>query len=129
MLHLDMEEGWQAVPGTHKIQLKALSGDFDETTGTGFRTRCIRIEPGGETFEPLVHTYWEEAFLMEGALTRKADGVTITAPAYVLRAPGTPHGPFISTTGCMMLETHYFAERQPGKIFCVEAADGKFPTI
>lgn len=115
MFHLDMEEGWQDVPATRGIRQKPLSGDFDETTGTGFRTRCIRIEPGGETFEAFEHAYWEEAFIIEGTLTRKADEVTVAAPAYVLRPPGTSHGPFMSVTGCVMLETQYFADRTPGE--------------
>ncbi len=120
MFHLDMEEGWQDVPGTSGIRQKPLSGDFDEAAGKGFRTRCIRIEPGGETFEAFVHAYWEEVFILEGTLTTKADNVTVAAPAYVLRPPGTSHGPFVSGTGCVMLETQYFADRTPGDTSYVE---------
>lgn len=114
MFQLNMEEGWQDVPATSGIRQKPLSGDFDEVAGKGFRTRCIRIEPGGETFEALEHAYWEEVFIVEGSLTRKADNATFAAPAYVLRPPRTAHGPFVSSTGCLMLETQYFASRTPG---------------
>ncbi|MBW3098170.1 cupin domain-containing protein [Pseudohoeflea coraliihabitans] len=114
MFALDMTEGWEPVPGLKGIFIKPLSGELDESSQKGFRTRCVRVEPGGETFEPFSHDYWEEVFILEGELTAKADGSTVTAPAYVLRPPHTPHGPLISETGCTLLEVQYFAERAIG---------------
>lgn len=115
MFRLDMEEGWEDVPGTKGIRQKPLSGDFDEAAGRGFRTRFIRIDPGGETFEPYEHAYWEEVFILEGNLSTKADNICVAAPAYVLRPPGTSHGPFISSSGCMLIEIQYFANRTSGE--------------
>lgn len=114
MFKLDMHADWQPVPGTSGISSKPLSGDFDEENRKGFRTRCIRVEPGGETFEPFEHAYWEEVFILEGELTSKADGSTVSAPAYVIRPPATPHGPVLSKTGCVLLEFQYFSERSTG---------------
>lgn len=114
MFELDMTTGWEPVPGTSGIATKPLSGNFDEAGGTGYRTRCVRIEAGGETFEPFEHPYWEEVFVMQGEVTSKADGTSVRAPAYVLRPPGTPHGPVKSETGCLLIEFQYFADRSIG---------------
>lgn len=114
MREVDLSDGWSDVPQTSGIAVKQLSGDFDEAAGTGFRTRYVRFQPGGETFAPFTHPYWEEALLVQGELTTKEDGVTLRAPAYVIRPPGTPHGPLISATGCLMIETQYFAGRTVG---------------
>lgn len=114
MREVDLDDGWNDVPDTSGITVKPLSGDLDEAAGTGFRSRYVRFLPGGETFEAFTHPYWEEAVLIEGEVTTKADGVTLRAPAYVIRPPGTPHGPLVSATGCLMIETQYFAERRVG---------------
>lgn len=124
MHKVDIDEGCEAVAGTQGVLIKPLSGDFDEAAGRGFRTRYVRFEPGGRTFAPFTHTYWEEAALIEGSVTLVADGVTLEAPAYVIRPPGTPHGPLVSETGCLMIETQYFAERGIGK---ADYLDRRFP--
>lgn len=115
MLPIDLTKDWSPVPETSGIEVKPLSGELDEAAGTGFRTRYVRIAPGGETFAAFTHPYWEEAALIEGEVTQKETGVTLKAPAYVIRPPGTPHGPLISATGCLMIETQYFAERALGR--------------
>uniref|UniRef100_UPI003B5279C2 cupin domain-containing protein n=1 Tax=Roseovarius indicus TaxID=540747 RepID=UPI003B5279C2 len=125
MYEIDTETGWSEIPGTSGLAVKLLSGDFDEANARGFRTRYVRFEPGGETFEPFTHTYWEEVCLVEGALVAKEDGQSLEAPAYVIRPPGTPHGPFISPKGCLLLEIQYFAERAPGE---TDYLDPKAPT-
>lgn len=114
MFEIDLATAWEKVPETRGISTKLLSGDFDEPRRTGFRTRYVKIEKGGETFSPFTHTYWEEALLLEGTLTTKADGKTLHAPAYVIRPPGTPHGPIMSADGCLLLEIQYFADRKVG---------------
>ncbi len=114
MFPVDLTTGWQPVPETAGIAVKPLSGALDEAAGQGFRTRYVRILPGGETFAAFTHPYWEEALLVEGVVTQKETGVTLKAPAYVIRPPGTPHGPIRSETGCLMIETQYFAERALG---------------
>ncbi|MCB1396671.1 MAG: cupin domain-containing protein [Rhodobacteraceae bacterium] len=114
MFAVNLSGDWEPVPQTEGLTLLQLSGDFDEPAQRGFRTRYVRFVPGGETFAPYTHSYWEEAYLLEGELTTKEDGVTLKAPAYVIRPPGTPHGPLVSHTGCLLLEVQYFADRQAG---------------
>jgi len=113
MIDVDLNDGWEEIKETKGLASKLLSGDFNEDYGTGFRTRLVRIDPGGETFAPFTHPYWEEVYLLEGTLTAK-DGRSYDAPAYVIRPPGTPHGPFVSVEGCLMLEMQYFADRCEG---------------
>ena len=115
MYEIEVETGWIEVPGTSGLTSKLLSGDFDEEQAQGFRTRFVRFAPGGETFEPFTHSYWEEIYLVEGELVAKEDGQSLTGPAYVIRPPGTPHGPFVSPNGCLLLEVQYFAERTVGQ--------------
>jgi len=59
-----------------------------------------------------VHDYWEEVFLVPGALivcSRDGDRETFTAHTYACRPPGVLHGPFESITGCLLLESHYYS--------------------
>lgn len=111
---IDTREGWTPVAQAAGLFTKLLSGDFDEANARGFRTRLVRFEPGGRTFEPYVHAYWEEICLLEGDLSTAPDGSSPAAPAYVIRPPGTPHGPFVSQRGCLLLEVQYFADRRIG---------------
>ena len=82
-------------------------------TGTGFRTRHLRFKPGVYTTEPFVHEYWEEVYLVSGDLIVGCDaagrgGEKFGPHTYACRPPGTPHGPFKSDTGCLLLELHYY---------------------
>lgn len=114
MFPVDLGTGWSPVPDTSGVSIKPLSGDFDEPAGMGFRTRYVRFDAGGETHAPYTHAYWEEALLVSGSLTTKEDGRTLQAPSYVIRPPGTPHGPLVSQQGCLLLEVQYFAARAVG---------------
>jgi hypothetical protein len=71
----------------------------------------LRFRPGARTTKPFVHDYWEEVYIISGDLTAGDGGKeeTFTANAYACRPPGIPHGPFRSQTGCLLLETHYYA--------------------
>ncbi|MBL8589286.1 MAG: cupin domain-containing protein [Methylobacteriaceae bacterium] len=111
---IDTSADWTAAPQATGLFTRLLSGDFDEANARGFRTRLVRFEPGGGTFEPYVHAYWEEIYLVEGDLASLADRSSARAPAYVIRPPGTPHGPFVSQQGCLLLEVQYFADRKTG---------------
>src|SRR6185369_9327944 len=114
---VDMDtEGWEVPAGYPAgIEQKILSGQLDETAGTGFRTRLLRFKPGVYTTKPFVHDYWEEVYLMEGDLIVGNDaegygGSTFAPHTYACRPPGTPHGPFKSIAGCVLLELHYYAD-------------------
>jgi hypothetical protein len=114
MLAIDATADWVAIPQATGLTAKLLSGDFDEARARGFRTRLVRFGPGARTFEPFVHAYWEEVYLVEGDLSVVAEARPATAPAYVIRPPGTVHGPFVSVGGCLLLEIQYFADREVG---------------
>lgn len=113
---LDMSAGWETPPGYPPgIEQKILAGSLDEARKTGSRTRLLRFQPGIYTTEPFVHDYWEEVYLVEGDLTvgndaRGQGGENFTAGTYACRPPGAVHGPFKSNRGCLLLESHYYAD-------------------
>jgi hypothetical protein len=114
---VDMNQhGWEVPPGYPQgIEQKILSGVLDEETKQGFRTRLLRFKPGIYTTAPFMHDYWEEVYLVEGDLVVGNDaqgkGGTAFAPhTYACRPPGTPHGPFKSDNGCVLLELHYYGD-------------------
>lgn len=112
---LDLNQGWETPPGYPAgIKQKIIAGTLDEANRIGNRTRLLAFEPGVYTTEPFVHEYWEEVYLLSGDLIVGNDadgngGECFTGATYASRPPGAVHGPFKSNTGCMLLETHYFA--------------------
>src|SRR5205823_12896907 len=97
------------------IEQKILAGALDEGRRTGSRTRLLRFAPGVFTTAPFVHEYWEEVYLIEGDLTVGNDadgkgGESFPPGTYACRPPGAVHGPFKSNSGCLLYETHYYAE-------------------
>ena len=113
---VDMGTGWETPAGYPAgIEQKILAGTLDEEGKTGGRTRLLRFQPGVYTTAPFVHDYWEEVFLVEGDLTVGNDvegngGENFSAGTYACRPPGAAHGPFKSNGGCLLLESHYYAE-------------------
>ena len=113
---LNMDEGWETPPGyPDGIEQKILSGSLDEENKTGSQTRLLRFHPGVYTTAPFLHTYWEEVYQLSGDLIvgndENGDGGEAFPPnTYACRPPGTPHGPFKSEKGCVLLEVHYFED-------------------
>jgi len=113
---VDLEAGWQTPPGYPPgFTQKILASDIDEEAKRGSRTRLLRIAPGAYSTEPFVHDYWEEVYLLSGDLVVGCDrngrgGVKFAPNTYACRPPGTPHGPFRSDGGCLLLEVHYYDE-------------------
>jgi hypothetical protein len=111
---LAMDTSWEVPAGYPAgIEQKILSGALDEGKKRGSRTRLLRFAPGAFTTTPFIHDYWEEVFLISGDLTvgndQQGRGGTRFAPyTYACRPPSTPHGPFRSEKGCLLLEVHYF---------------------
>ncbi len=104
---VDLTSGWGTPPGYPKgIEQKILAGSLDEGNRRGSRTRLLRFRPGAFTTAPFTHEYWEEVFQLEGTLT--VGGETFRPWTYAARPPHTPHGPFRSDEGCLLLEIHYF---------------------
>ena len=108
--------GWETPEGYPAgIEQKILAGTLDEAGKNGSRTRLLRFQPGIHTTAPFVHDYWEEVYLVSGDLTVGNDaqgngGENYTAGTYACRPPGAAHGPFKSKGGCLLLESHYYAD-------------------
>jgi len=113
---VDLAGGWEKLPDyPDGIEQQVLAGFLDEKNRRGFRTRHLRFAPGVYTTEPFMHDYWEEVYLVSGDLIvgsdRNGKGGTKFGPnTYACRPPGTPHGPFKSEKGCLLLELHYYDE-------------------
>ena len=106
-LTIDLTSGWETPLGYPEgIEQKILAGHLDEERQSGSRTRLLRFKPGAFTTEPFKHDYWEEIFQISGTLT--VGGKTFGPMTYACRPPHTPHGPFSSKEGCLLLEIHYF---------------------
>ena len=104
---VDMESGWEVPPGYPPgVEQKILAGSLDEKAKKGSRTRLLRFQPGAFTSEPFEHDYWEEVFQISGSLT--VGGETFRPWTYAVRPPHTPHGPFRSDEGCLLVEIHYY---------------------
>ncbi len=113
---VDMSAGWAIPPGYPPgIEQTILAGALDEEHRRGSRTRLLRFAPGVFTTAPFVHEDWEEVDLVSGDLTVGNDaaghgGENFAAGTYACRPPGAVHGPFKSNGGCLLYETHYYAE-------------------
>ncbi len=113
---LDLKDGWHTPAGYPAgIKQKIVAGELDERNKRGNRTRLLSFEPGTYTTTPFVHDYWEEVFLVSGDLIVGNDaqgkgGEKFEGYTYAVRPPGVHHGPFKSDGGCILLETHYYAD-------------------
>ncbi len=99
--------------GVSGITEKVLSGDLDTERRRGSRTRLIRLAPGTQTPAAHAHDYWEEIYVLEGAMivadAAAEDGERIVAaPAHACREPGFMHGPVRSEGGCLLLEFSWY---------------------
>ena len=115
---VDLASGWEVPSGYPPgIEQKILAGHLDEKAGRGNRTRLLRFLPGIYTTAPFVHDYWEEVYLVSGDLIVGNDkhgqgGEPFAPNTYACRPPGTPHGPFKSKGGCLLLEIHYYDDEE-----------------
>lgn len=116
---IDMDsDDWAPPPGyPDGIEQKILAGTLDEENKTGNRTRLLRFQPGIYTTQPFEHDYYEEVYLVSGELIVGNDengngGEKFGPNTYACRPPGTPHGPFRSDTGCLLVEIHYYDEAE-----------------
>lgn len=111
---LDLTAGW-VVPNGYPsgITQKVISGALDEENRRGSRTRLLKVEAGVSTSRPFEHEYWEELYVLSGEMTvgvnaQGQGGARFPPNTYACHPPHTPHGPFKSETGCILLEIHYF---------------------
>jgi hypothetical protein len=101
---------WEPVDGSASagaggagVSQKILSRD----PATGAVTRLLRFEPGVQTPDAIAHDFWEEVWILAGALVDTRLGRTFRAGMYACRPPGMVHGPYRSPTGALLFETRY----------------------
>jgi len=97
---------WTPVPGVEGLDEIVLSKD----EATGDYTRILRFAPGTDT-SPLGlqrHEFWEEVWIVSGAIHDLGYDETFTAGMYACRPPGMPHGPWRAPEGCVTFEVRYF---------------------
>jgi hypothetical protein len=76
---------------------------------SGVATRMLRFDPGTDTSVagPQVHDFWEEVYIVEGALHDLTLNQTFPAGTYACRPPGMRHGPWTAANGCLTFEVRY----------------------
>ena len=94
------------VGGIPGLTEKILSQDPE----TGDYTRVLQFAPGTDTTPMGVqrHDFWEEVWIVEGALHDLTLDQTFTAGMYACRPPGMPHGPWRAPNGCKTFEIRYY---------------------
>ena len=90
------------VPGLFE---RILSTDAD----SGVASRMLRFDAGTNTSAagPQIHDFWEEVYILEGALHDLTLNQTFPAGTYACRPPGMPHGPWTAADGCVTFEVRY----------------------
>jgi hypothetical protein len=75
----------------------------------GVATRLLRFDPGTDTSiaGPQVHDFWEEVYILEGALHDLTLNQTFGIGTYACRPPGMAHGPWVAADGCLTFEVRY----------------------
>ena len=98
---------WVPIPGkVSGLYERILARD----PATGVATRMLRFSPGADTSPNgvLTHDFWEEVYILEGAIFDLTLGKNFTAGMYACRPPGMKHGPWKSPEGCLTFEVRYF---------------------
>lgn len=72
----------------------------------GSHTRLVRVEPGVDTRDVLVHDFWEEIYILQGSC--KAGDEFHPAGTYTCRPPGVRHGPFLTDEGYLCIEVRNY---------------------
>jgi hypothetical protein len=82
----------------------------------GVATRMLRFSPGTDTSANgvMAHDFWEEVYILEGAIYDIPLGKTFSAGMYACRPPGMKHGPWRSEQGCTTFEVRYFLRTNSG---------------
>jgi hypothetical protein len=96
---------WMPVAGSEGLYEQILSMD----SSSGDYTRLLRFEPGASTAAQgtLVHDFWEEVWIVEGAFRDIRLNQTFSKGMYACRPPGMPHGPWVSDQGILTFEIRY----------------------
>ena len=90
-----------------------VDGLFERILSTdaqsGVATRMLRFDPGTSTSAagPQTHDFWEEVYVVEGALHDLTLNQTFVQGTYACRPPGMRHGPWVAPGGCVTFEVRY----------------------
>jgi len=95
------------VPGVSEIVLAK-----DE--GSGSYSRLLRFEPGTDTSPQGLqeHAFWEEVWIVSGAIHDLGLDQTFSEGMYACRPPGMPHGPWRAPDGCVTFEVRTFEREE-----------------
>jgi len=96
---------WTPAMGVPGLFERILATDPE----SGVATRLLRFEPGTDTSAAgaQVHPFWEEVYIVEGALHDLTLDQTFGQGSYACRPPGMPHGPWRAPNGCLTFEVRY----------------------
>ena len=99
---------WTPVPEVEGLEMKVLSHDPD----TGDYTRLLHFASGTDTTPMGVqrHDFWEEVYIVSGAIHDLSLDETFSAGMYACRPPGMPHGPWVAPDGCTTFEVRYVVD-------------------
>jgi ChrR Cupin-like domain len=99
--------GWTPVPGPVPGLHECI---LAQDPKTGVATRMLRFDPGTDTSPngTLTHDFWEEVYILEGAIYDLVLGKNFTVGMYACRPPGMKHGPWRTEEGCTTFEVRYF---------------------
>lgn len=97
---------WSPVDPTVSGLTERILARYGDTT---IATRMLRFAPGTDTspMGTLTHDFWEEVYILEGAITDLVLGTTYSAGSYACRPPGMRHGPWVAPEGCTTFEVRY----------------------
>lgn len=108
---LNLERGFEEIPGKLKITHKILTDTLDHEAKTGMRTRILRVDAGFQSFGQHDHPWWEELTIIKGSLYEGEPGdeeKKLVAPAFARREPGHMHGPARTDEVCYMIEVNWY---------------------
>jgi hypothetical protein len=94
---------WEPIEGQPGLSERILAGQKD----AGDQTRMLRFAPGTVTAHTLTHDFWEEVWILEGAIRDLRLGAEFTEGMYACRPPGMKHGPWEAPEGCVTFEVRY----------------------
>ena len=75
---------------------------------SGDYTRLLYFPAGAETTGVQRHDFWEEVWIVEGAIFDLTLGQNFTKGMYACRPPGMAHGPWRAPEGCVTFEVRYY---------------------
>lgn len=78
----------------------------------GNKSRLLKwpvCEVAGKTLE---HDFWEETYILEGSLYDHLHDKHYLKGYYACRPPHMKHGPYTTSTGCLLFEIHYGKEKK-----------------